>query len=413
MPGRRTTSRTPKRDSLLDKAVEQKLLGLRATREAQSRLAAELALSNGSFQFPPAGRTLAHALAEPPQEVKYAIDELHPAGSNSLMVAGFKAGKTTVLLNLMKSLADGEPFLGRFEVMPLEGRVAFWNYELDKSMFTEWMRAIDVQHPERIAEPLHLRGTYLPLWIPEVAEVAAEWLRKNEIEFLIIDPAARAWKPLVENENDNAQVGTFTDALDALKLAAGVPNLVVATHTGRQEFAEGEERTRGATRLEDWMDAGWYLTKDGEKRRAIRAMGRDVEVEALDLAWDGGKRRMTATGQTRSERRETDGQRKVLDALVRVLKITPDTPWDKCPTTSAVQEKLAGTKSVKDRLIPEAQKAGLIERKEGPNRSQRCRPTAVGMELHRDGWVDPRKAPTATRTARRGHGVRRRAGRSS
>ena len=334
-------------------AVAKELRQIEVRTEARRRQAAKAQPDIASL-LPPAGRTLADELAEAPEEVAFAIDRLHPAGGNALLVAQYKAGKTTLLLNLVKALADGEPFLGQFDVAPLAGRVAYFNYELDAAMFGVWARDLGIAHPERVAAPLHLRGAGLPFWHDAVAEQLIAWLRQNEVEFLILDPAARAWRGLVDNENDNAAVAVFTDTLDAIKREAGVPNLVLSTHTGRLRPAENEERSRGATRLEDWMDAGLYLTSDSHGRRALRASGRDVDVEAIDLDYDDWTRRLSTSGQTRRERREDEGVQRVLDTLAT---------FDEPPTTKGLSDALTGEKEKRSGWIKAAAVAGYLERR--------------------------------------------------
>ncbi len=54
------------------------------------------------------------------------------------------------------------------------------------------------------------------------------------------------------------------------------------THTGRAAMDVGSERARGATRLDDWADVRWLLTRGtGEDidNRYFRATGRDVETD--------------------------------------------------------------------------------------------------------------------------------------
>jgi len=225
-------------------------------------------------------------------------------------------------------------------------------------MAREWMRDIAVEHPERVAEPLHLRGVHLPIWREDVKRKAIEWLKANEVEFWIIDPAARAWRGLVDSENDNSQLAAFTDALDEIKREAGVPDLLLLTHMGRAQLEEDAERSRGGTRLEDWMDHGWYLTKDGKEAdapRALRAMGRDVDVPAMDLNYDDATRRLRATGRTRNERREEDGALKAVEKLLQL--------GDGALTT-ALKEKIGGRNDGRaDRAIKDAVAKGLIERR--------------------------------------------------
>ncbi len=287
-------------------------------------------------------------LAERREQAKYAVADLHPSGGNSLLVAEKKAGKTTLALNLVQALADDDPFLGHFAVQPMEGRVAFFNYEISPDMFREWADDIDIAHPERVVRPLHLRGRSLRFWEAEALDRLATWLRGEEVEWLIVDPAARAWSGLVTNENNNTEVGAFTDALDVLKEAAGIANLLLATHTGRAKREEGEEQSRGATRLEDWADSLWYLTKDRDGSRALRANGRDVDVPALDLQFLLD-RRLSATGQTRTERRADEGVLNVVDALA-LLGAAGEPPG-----TKELEKAMDGDSNTRSRWILEAE----------------------------------------------------------
>jgi hypothetical protein len=114
-----------------------------------------------------------------------------------------------------------------------------------------------------------------------------------------MDPAAVAWQGLVDNENDNSLVTRFTVALDEVKQEAGVQELVLTHHSGKAD----EERSRGASRLEDWADALWYLTRDTDGQREMWAIGRDVNVERHALAWDEN-RHMLVAGESYSESAE-------------------------------------------------------------------------------------------------------------
>src|SRR4051794_29897526 len=94
-------------DEEFEQLVARRLRDMEIADEARRRFAATRA--GGRFAFPTAGRTLADDLATPPREQKYAVDRLHSSGGNTLLVAQYKAGKTTLLLNLMTALADEEP----------------------------------------------------------------------------------------------------------------------------------------------------------------------------------------------------------------------------------------------------------------------------------------------------------------
>jgi hypothetical protein len=371
-PRVRTRARSDPRWSRdVDRVVRQ----LQVQEAARNRISAER--DRQALELPRAGETLAHELAAPERPVRYTVEQLHPQGANSLLVAQYKTGKTTLLLNLVQALADEEPFLGHFPVRRPRGRLAYLNYELDPEMFRRWVRAIGIKHPERIARPLHLRGQTFPFWLPSFSDTVVRWLRANKVKFLILDPAAEAWRGMVDNENDNGQVGAFTHALDELKRRARVEDLILATHMGRQLFDENSERSRGATRLEDWMDAGWYLRKEGRAgERSLRADGRDVSVEAIDLLFDSRRRRLRFTGQTRRERRVDAGLMNVVDALAE-LERRGRYP----PKTGDLEESIHGDKSQRHTWIRLAVDRGLVSRKRGPHGAQLHELTDAGRTL--------------------------------
>jgi hypothetical protein len=235
-------------------------------------------------------RTLDEDLKETSDPLSWTVEELQVLGGNALLIAEFKAGKTTLSMNLAKSLADGEPFLDRFGVRRLdEGTVAYWNYEMTAAQRRGWLTDVQVRHPERITL-LDLRGYSIPLQTKQGREVAVRWLEEARATYWILDPFGRAFG---DNENDNAAVGAFLEALDDIKSRAGVQDLLLVTHTGRKEHEVGREHARGATRPDDWADTRWILTKRGGQRQ-LRAEGRDVLVAAVDLAFDSASRRLTA-----------------------------------------------------------------------------------------------------------------------
>ncbi|MDX8152763.1 AAA family ATPase [Patulibacter brassicae] len=315
--------------------------------------------------------TLADALAEPSTEAEWTVDGLLPFGGNAVVVALAKSGKTTLAMNLAKSFADGDAFLGRFPVRPLDGRLLYLDYELSRRQELSWFRGIGIEQTERVV-PWSLRGESFQFWLPEVRDEAAALCREQEIEVVVVDPWARAARPLVEEENSNSQGAAWTDALDAFKKSAGIRDAVVVTHTGKATYEDGEERARGAQRLEDWMDVGWYLTKDrASGRRSFRAMGRDVDLDAIDLAYSPGNRALLATGKTRAEARSEEGARRAVQAVAAV---------GEGASSTKVIEAMTGTKENRQRWLDSAEREGYIERREN-GQTKQCFLTAKGLAL--------------------------------
>jgi hypothetical protein len=346
------------RDGELDVDVEQELDRLRARDEAARLYAAEQHAQNThAFGFPKDGYTFADDLAQPEPEQRYTIEGLHPTDGNTLLAAAYKTGKSTLALNVAKALADGEPFLGEFDTN-LTGRVGLLNYEMNTYQYRAWLRDIGIENVDAMATPLHLRGFALPFWHPEWMERTCDWLDAQEVGFLIADPATSAWRGLVQDSNSNDQVAAFTHALNEVKRVAGVQDLLLTHHLGRKVHEEGAEHSRGATALEDWADALWYLTKDKDEVRSLRAGGRDVALPATELSYDAETRTMSSTGRTRSAAKDTRNVGKALQALGDMLRASdPKYP----PTTRDWRGAIEGDTAERNKWMKEAISAGYVK----------------------------------------------------
>lgn len=272
-------------------------------RHENAKLAAEWVMA-------PALQTLADDLAVDRPALEFSIAELHVKGGNTILIAKYKTGKSTLNTNLLRSFVDNVPFLGLYAVRKLEGRAALWNYELIADQAVGWLRKAGIKRTDR-ASLWNLRGYRLPLTVPYVQEQAIAWLTSREVEVLIVDPFSRAY---TGSENDNTELKQFTEALDYIKREAGVVDLFMAVHMGRERLEAGEERGRGATHLDDWPDVRWVLTRDGE-RRYFYAEGRDVLVAEQGLAFDPQTKALTVVGGNRRDERDREHVRKVCEVV--------------------------------------------------------------------------------------------------
>jgi hypothetical protein len=330
------------------------------------------------YEFPPLDRTGAEDLAEVLPEVKYAIDRLHADGGNVVLIAQYKVGKTTFTLNLQRSLSDDELFLDEFDVKPLFGTVAFFNYELTAVMRRQWMQEMNFKHPERLVPPLDLRGRKAPFWESEYRKRLIDYLYAKAAEWWSIDTAQRAGSGLITDWNSNDQVDEFCGLLDEIKAEAEIPNLVLTHHQGRQVFGKDEERARGAARLEDWGDSLWYLSRNESGRRSLRASGRDVDVEAIDLDYTDRDRTYYHTGLTRDERAEDDGVRRIVALLAQ---LNDDGEF---PGTEDFKKQCGGNRNQIHKYFVQAVDADYISRKRDPKSGAlRCAVTDEGRQLLR------------------------------
>jgi len=335
---------------------------------------------------PPATTSLAALLSEPPNAAKYRIAGLWPSGGKVLMTAPAKAGKTTMVGNLVRCLADAAPFLAQpapptagewivqaagHVVEPLDGRrVVLLDFEMTRDLLREWLR------DQRIA---NLAGVEVELmrgrsWDPRDDGQRRAWaahLKSLDTAILVVDPIGPVLSALGVDEKDNAGVGAVLWALDALAHEAGVAELFVVHHAGH----EGE-RARGASAFIGWPDAVWTLVRDksleGAGRRALSAIGRDVHLAETVLTLDRATRRLSLGEGSRAAARGSQHAEIVRDIVAQEVDDRgQEAPG---PTTNELRrlarDTAIGTKAQDATdAIQAARRLGLVHTHEGPNRS--------------------------------------------
>lgn len=302
--GRTLGAAAPDDDDAARREATARLVEIEATKLKIRREAKELLAQWESEKFwtsPPSLDTLADELDLPDEELSYRVASLIPTGGNVVVTAAFKSGKTTLVNDLVRCLVDGQPFLGRYGVEQItDGSVALWNYEVGAGQYRRWLRDLGIVRTRHVSV-LNLRGFTMPLRSRYVRAWAVDWLRSRKVRVWVVDPFARAFLGNGESENSNTEVGLFLETLDQIKEEAGIHELILPTHTGRATMDIGTERSRGATRIDDWADVRWILTKDADGNRFFRATGRDVETPEGRLEYDADNRSLTITDEQREE----------------------------------------------------------------------------------------------------------------
>ncbi|MGS2641699.1 AAA family ATPase [Streptosporangium sp. G12] len=300
-----------------EREVEHELRKLKIREEAARRARR----ARVGIQGRPAITPLDEFLAVPDEPAQYRVDGLWPVGGRAILAAQFKAGKTTMVGNIMRSLVDSVPFLGQFAVQPFAGRVVLLDDELDERMVRRWLRDQGIENLPAAAV-VSLRGRLSSFDILDPA-VRSEWaadLRAAGAAVVVLDCLAPILDALGLSEDKEA--GRFLVAFDEMLKEAGVSEAIVVHHMGHSG-----ERSRGASRLRDWPDVEWRLVRekseDGEMDpaapRYFSAYGRDVDVPESLLSYDATSRRLELSG---GSRRDTKTDR-VLEAIVEYLTLTP------------------------------------------------------------------------------------------
>lgn len=275
--------------------------------EALNRLIAaewareQMARRTGALSPDPASVSLTDLLAEEIPGEDWRITGLWPAGGKVLLSAPRKAGKTTLIGNLVRCLVDGDRFLGGpdgggFDVAPTGRPVVLLDFEMTERQIQRWLRDQGIRNTDLVHVKL-LRGKRWDPTNPAERRRWAEYLRGLNAGTIIVDPAGPVVASLDRDENGNGDVRRFLHDLDALVAESGADELFVTHHSGHQG-----ERSRGASAWEDWPDAIWRI--QGEiPETFFAAIGRDVDQESLELRYDRPTRRLRLGEVTRAAAR--------------------------------------------------------------------------------------------------------------
>jgi AAA domain len=265
-------------------------------------------------KLPPFTR-LSEFLTTPDEPAIYRIDQLWPVGGRVVLAAQYKAGKSTLVANLLRALVDGDPFLGEYRVTPVTGSVALIDDELDERTLRRWLREQGIGNVERVAV-LPLRGkvgtfdifsdTGRTGWVTELRSVGTE--------VLLLD----CLRPILDAHglDEHKDAGRFLVPFDALLAEAGIGEALVSHHTGH-----AGERSRGDSRIRDWPDVEWRIVRTGDEPsspRLFTAYGRDVDVPRQSLRYDQARRHLRATPEPPDAPDGTDlppAARKLLEAV--------------------------------------------------------------------------------------------------
>jgi hypothetical protein len=292
----------------VESRIADEVARLRIVREARRRLDAE---DHGPVQEPEF-LTLRERLARPRPDVRWRIDGWQPVQSRVMLAAQFKAGKTTLVAALLRSLVDGAPWLGRDVVTPIDGTVALLDTEMAEIQLDEWLRAQRIRQDDRvIVVALRGRVATLDLLDPHQRARWAAWLHERGVAYVVLD----CLRPVLDAFalDEHREAGRFLTAFDALLTDAGIPDALIVQHMGHQN-----ERSRGDSRLRDWPDVEWRLVRQNEEPaspRFITAYGRDVDIPESRLEYDPLSRRLTIAGGSRQDAKVEAA----LDAVCRVL----------------------------------------------------------------------------------------------
>ncbi len=334
----------------LEERVEQVLLNLRATERAKEILRDEKIPMDSGLEL----LRLNDWLQQEDRVPTYRVEGLWPSDGNVHLVASYKSGKTTLVLNLIRSLVDGEHFLGRFPVRKVLGRVLYINYELSELMTKRWFRKLGIKATEKVSI-LNLRGRSNPLETKKSREIFATQIADLEIEVVVIDPFSGAFSHGKSQDND--EVKAFLIELDRFAIQAGIKEILIAVHAGYEPL-----KPRGASSLGDHPDALWYVWKPDKNsnQRNFKADGRDIEVGEEALTFEEETMTLALSGLSGA----ASANQRVRDAIIQIVREKPGS------SASDIESSITGSKARTTRIREELRREGLlIEKQKGKSKA--------------------------------------------
>jgi AAA domain len=348
-------------------ANEEALMRMRASQFAKRILMQDA--SSNRIEFGDNSATGKDELAIPLEPVKFLIDTWFRYSSSVLLNAQPKAGKTRLCLNLMQSLTDGKPFLGKYATEWPEGaRVWYGNWDMSEELFRTYLHEYQWAVPDAWIIS-HLGGGEFPFWVPEVFDDFVQYALRMQIHLMIVDTLHVAGQGFITDENNNTEVSQFVSLLKAMCKAAHIPHLLVVHHTAKNSQ---DGSGRGASTLMADFDGLWTLTmENGEEHdspRSLAGRGRKLGVSPLDLVYDMATETYSYDGTAPTSSSGSFKVDKFETYCVRLVEYyTAEGHW---PRSSYVRKNFCvGENSVRSEFMAEAVGLGYVEHKQMKGRS--------------------------------------------
>lgn len=317
--------------------VLNELERLRVRREAARRLAHE----DAPPVELPQRQNLAERLAGPRPDVKWRVDGLWPIGGRVNLAAASKAGKTTLISNLVRCLVDGDDFLDRFPVEPLPAQdgpsVVVFDFEMTEGQLLDWYEDQGIRAASRVdVVPLHGMAGAFDFLDPRKRRELVQTYRGAHT--YVLDPVGPVIAALGLDENSNADVQRFLTTWDQFIRELGGAESFVAVHAGHNG-----ERARGASAFLGSGDAIWTMVRDGDEAsssRYLRAIGRGVDLGETRLLL-AGPRLTLGAGSRKAAKAQEKVQKAVPVALAALEKHGEDFPnnlWKKVAAEAKREE---------------------------------------------------------------------------
>lgn len=345
----------------LDAAATKRAMWLRADALARKQIAD----TTSGVELPPVV-SLGDLLAQPDDPVRMRIEGVWPSGGAKVLCAApAGGGKTTLSGNLVRSMADGVPFLGRFDVNQTAERIVIIDNEMTQGMLRRWLRRQGLRNTAAVVDVVNVRGK-AGVFDMGNDRLRGEWsrrLRDLGCDFLVFD----CLKPVLEamGLDENRETGKFLYPFATMLAEAGVDDALVHHHMGHSS-----ERARGDSTMLGWSDANWKIIRKDDLPAQPRFFATDKVRDADPpvgeglLSFDPETGHLTYVGGNRVETQESEDIDKRMRAVLELLadrRAEVGDGGDHRLTTTALRREVKGRATAIDNAIRQATKRELVD----------------------------------------------------
>lgn len=254
--------------------------------------------------------TMAELLSRPSPKTKWIVDGLLPTGGTSLLSAKPRVGKSTLVRNLLVSVARGEPFLGR---PTTQTPVAYLCLEEIESMVKDSF----VQLGARPDDPIFVHmGDVDPRC---AADEVADFIKSHGPGLVVVDTLGK-FLPILDF-NDYGKVNAMMSAVTSLLRQSPETHLMFLHHSKKSE--EGEDNYLGSVAFHGNVDVFFRMFKSGSHHViSARQQRYGIDLEQTRLDMDPGTTRLSVSGAP-SKEEATDARMTM--GLIEALKTGPKT----------------------------------------------------------------------------------------
>lgn len=217
-----------------------------------------------------------------PSSDPWLIDGLMRHDTNLGLFAQFKAGKTTAVREIVRSLLDGDNVFGRFPVrVDPSTEVVLIDSEMPLDNLQEEYRRAGVRGLDRL-RVASIKGCERSFDV-RVPEIRAQWAQRiTPGSIIVFDCLYSVLAALGISENDDG-VAAVLLGLRALSTECAALGTIMVHHLGK----DSDRGARGHSSIEGWPDVLARIQLDGplasDTQRTFSAYGRGVDIEAAVL----------------------------------------------------------------------------------------------------------------------------------